>query len=90
MDPATINLLIQLGIPIVSTLLVAGTKTLIPKLPKVVQPVLAGFFGFIITALGSFTSAPVPGLATGALLGLSGVGVREVVDQAKKATGKSS
>ena len=90
MDPVMINLLIQLGIPIASALLVAGTKKLVPSLPKVMRPIASGFFGLLITALAGATTSSAPGLLAGTMLGFSGVGFREVLDQVKKIGGSNA
>lgn len=76
--------LARLLIPIVTPLLVSGIRygvgALVGRLPKVWLPVLAPVIGGTIAGL---TGATDP--ATGAVLGLAGVGAREIVDQGVKA-----
>ncbi len=47
-------------------------------IPEALQPILSGVLGVMV---GHFTNL---GAAYGGVLGLAGVGVREVVDQVKK------
>ena len=84
MDPAMIALIVKAAIPIISPIVVAVVKHFFPGVPGVTLPVLA-------TGVGAATDA-VSGVATGteispvegSVLGLAGVGVREVFDQVKQ------
>lgn len=76
-------------IPIVTPLIIAGLKKaaeqLGTKLPKPLIPVAAAVIGAMLDLLENLTD--IPGVASGLdgpLLGLAGVGVREVYDQIKK------
>jgi hypothetical protein len=62
-----------------SPLVVAGVKKVVPKVPKVVLPLLSVAVG---TVAGYVTSV---GPLAGATYGAVGVALREVVDQVKKA-----
>ena len=64
---------------LLSPLLVAGIKSVTDKLPKWSLPILSAALGAALSALSGGD------LATGMAAGLAGVGVREAVDQAKKA-----
>ena len=83
MDTASAVTLAQLLIPIVVPLVLAGLKRLAPSLPSLLLPVLAPFLGALSAGLTVVTD-----LGTGAVLGAAGVGVREVVDQSRKAITK--
>ena len=77
----------QAIISFVVPLMIWGSKLLLPKIPKVVLPILAPFLGAGVEILlylvgASGTSNPI----LGAILGGLGVWLREVVDQLKKAT----
>lgn len=65
-------------LPVVVPAVIGITKGLVPKVPKVLYPLAAAGLGVASTVL--------TGLDYGqsALLGLAGVGVREVVDQTRK------
>lgn len=74
-------------IPVISPILVAFVKMLVPKLPKFLLPILTPIFGAGLQALESASGMidqPVDAMQ-GALLGSVGVFIREVVDQIKKA-----
>lgn len=78
----------QLGlIAVLSPLIVAGVKWLFPKIPGGWLPVIAPAAGLAIDLIAHFTAGTVmtPGWALAA--GLTGVGLRELVDQGKKAAG---
>ena len=80
MDTASAVTLAQLLIPIVVPLVLAGLKRLAPSLPSWLLPVLAPFLGALSAGLSGVTD-----VGTGAVLGAAGVGLREVVDQSRKA-----
>jgi hypothetical protein len=73
-------------VPVLSTLAVAGAKKVAEiahtSLPRNYLPALSALAGAILEALSATTVIPglPPGLS-GALLGLAGVGAREVIDQ---------
>lgn len=83
MSPALATALIPILVPV----FLAGLKSFIPSLPKSSLPVLAPFLGALAEA--SMTAAGQPTLGgppwLGAVLGSAGVGIREIVDQVKKA-----
>jgi hypothetical protein len=78
----------QIGLPLIAVLvpiIIAAFKNLLPKVPSWALPLLAPILGAAGDAvLALLAGVPVTGWQ-GALAGLAGVGVREVVDQAKKA-----
>lgn len=70
--------LLPVLIPALVPAAVAQIKVFVPKIPKVVYPILAAGLGVGSTLLTGVD------WGAGALAGLAGVGVREVVDQTKK------
>lgn len=76
--------LVQLLIPVLAPLLIAGGKLLIPRIPRWLLPILAPLLGGALDALAAYatggTANPVLALA----LGSAGVGLREIVDQLKR------
>jgi ethanolamine transporter EutH len=81
--------LTKLGAALLAVLVplaMAGIKRLIPKLPKFLLPILAPVVGAGLDALGGWIAGISVGssLAAG-MLGLAGVGIREIADQSKKA-----
>jgi hypothetical protein len=78
----------QIGLPLIAVLVpivIAAFKALIPRIPTWALPLIAPLLGAGgDVAIGVLAGVESSGLA-GALAGLAGVGVREVVDQARKA-----
>lgn len=78
----------DIGLPLIAALvpvIVAAFKTLLPKVPTFLLPLLAPILGAAgDLLLGLLAGVPATGWK-GALAGLAGVGVREIVDQTKKA-----
>lgn len=68
---------------VLSPILVAAAKKFIPTMPSWLPPLLSVAFGLAVTVLNTFISAH-PGLPwwAGAALGVLGIGLREVKDQA--------
>lgn len=78
----------DIGLPLIAAVvpvIVAAFKKLLPKVPTFLLPLLAPLLG----AAGDFLLSLLAGVPAtgwkGALAGLAGVGVREIVDQTKKA-----
>jgi hypothetical protein len=82
------NLINQIGLPLIAVvvpIIIAAFKGLLPRIPTWALPLLAPVLGAGgDVAIGLLAGVDSSGLA-GALAGLAGVGVREVVDQARKA-----
>lgn len=74
----------QLLIPIIVPALVSGLKRLLSELPTWTLPIAAGVMGVILQGIeAALTSGDIhPGV--GVLLGLAGVGIREVYDQQRQ------
>lgn len=86
MNPALLQLIIAGVVPIIIFL----AKAVAPKIPKPLLPPLAGLLGAALDWAGSLTTDTTPNFAVGAVSGLAGVGLREIVDQVKKGlTGES-
>jgi len=76
----------QLLIPALVPVAIAMLKLMIPGIPKPWLPVLAPLLGGLLdagTAYAGISSGANP--LVGALLGSAGVGLREIVDQLRKA-----
>lgn len=82
---ATLLQAIQGSTAIVVPLVVSGLRLLIPNLPKWLLPIGAAILGVGADLLTQFAAGASLGMIPGALLGLAGVGIREIVDQLKKA-----
>jgi len=87
MDSEAISKLIVVLIPFLAPFITAGLKKIIPRLPKlaivILQPIL-GILISLIVPVDPVTGLPLAGMATGALLGASGIFVREGLDQSVK------
>lgn len=71
--------------PILAPIIVTLVKLVLSKLPKWLLPILAALSGVGIDfAYGLATTTYQSNVFIGALLGLAGVGLREVVDQLNK------
>lgn len=88
MDSEAIAKLIVVLIPFLAPLITAGLKKIIPQLPKLVIVILQPILGILISLVvpvDPVTGLPFTDATTGATLGMAGIGVREAVDQARKA-----
>jgi hypothetical protein len=75
----------QAVIPVAVPLLIVGLKFLIPMVPGWLLPIIAPVLGGLADAVIAFVSGGTANPVLGAILGSAGVGLREVVDQLKKA-----
>lgn len=80
MDASTI---VTFATPIIVPLIIAGVKLIKPNIPTWLLPVLAGPLGALLGYITHLTTGSELHMATAVLLGLAGVGVREVIDQIK-------
>jgi len=71
--------------PVLVPLLIVLAKLAIAKLPKWSLPILAMVLGVLLDVLNGLVTGTTLGPMWGAILGFAGVGVREIVDQLKKA-----
>lgn len=81
-----LTLLLPVLVPILSTLAVAGAKAVAEiahkSLPSNYFPAVAMLAGAVLEALSATTVIPgLPSGVSGAILGLAGVGIRELIDQ---------
>lgn len=81
----TTTTLLTLITPIVAPVVVALSKGAILRLPKWSLPLIAGLAGGTLDLVTALTTAHQGNFAYGAMLGLAGVGVRELIDQLTKA-----
>lgn len=79
----TAQVLVTYLTPIIVPLIIAGVKAVQPKIPTFVLPLIAPIFGVLIDIINSYVNNSHPSLLIAAILGLAGVGIREVVDQLK-------
>ncbi len=74
---------LQTLIPVLVPVLLAVGKLFVPKIPRLWLPILAPILGAAIELLTS--GALTTNTAWAAVLGSAGVGLREIVDQMRKA-----
>lgn len=72
--------------PVLVPLVITGFKKLLPSIPGWVLPMIAPVLGVALDFVNSLLTTHSTNLVVAALLGLAGVGIREVVDQAKQVT----
>lgn len=71
--------------PILVPILLLGVKKILPNIPGWVIPILAPLLGVLTDVVNSMATGHQSNLLLSALLGLAGVGLREVKDQIKPA-----
>lgn len=74
----------QAVIVAVTPLVIAAMKWIAPKVPSRIIPVLAPAIGAAVSILGHYTGIWTGDATAGALLGMAGVGLREMYDQLMK------
>lgn len=75
--------IVTFATPIIVPLVIAGIKLVKPKIPTWILPVLAGPLGALVEYINHLATGSTTNIVVAVLLGLAGVGVREVVDQLK-------
>ena len=81
--PAATNWLLAI-IPILTPMIIAVIKWGAPKIPKAILPVLCPIIGAALDIVGYYAGiTPGTGIA-GAVLGASGLWLRELIDQVGK------
>lgn len=75
-----LNLIIAAIVPVV----LAGVKTLVPKIPSVALPFLAPAVGLALAQIEAWVTGHPAKLLIGAVMGGLGVALREMLDQARK------
>lgn len=73
--------IITFATPIIVPIIIAGVKLLKPNIPTWLLPVLAGPLGALVEYINHLSTGSTTNMVVAVLLGLAGVGVREVVDQ---------
>lgn len=84
-----LSLLLPVLVPVLSTLVVAGAKKVAEiahtSLPHNYLPAVSMLAGALLEALVATNAIPgLPAGLSGAILGLAGTGIREVIDQVRK------
>lgn len=74
---------IDLFTPFVAPILTAVVKKVMSKLPSVAIPPIAIALGVLVNAVGSVTLGSDVNIIKAVLLGMSGIGLRELVTQIK-------
>jgi hypothetical protein len=67
--------------PVIVPLVIALVKKFQPQIPSWVLPLAAPVLGVVIDVINSYALGQANNLIVAALLGLAGVGVREIKDQ---------
>lgn len=81
LTPDVFIMLLQVSIVPAVILLI---KTLVPRLPKALLPILAPLVGAALEIVGYYSGLTGGSVVTGAVLGALGVWLREVLDQLKQ------
>ena len=80
------NQLVLMGIALVAPLIVWGVRAIFPKIPSLMLPAIATALGPALDYLVALsTGGATHGVIVQLLAGGAAVGLRELVDQAKKA-----
>lgn len=75
--------IITFATPVIVPIVIAGIKAVKPKIPTWILPLIAGPLGGLLDVINHYATGSASNLVVAVLLGLAGVGVREVVDQLK-------
>lgn len=81
MDP---NVIVNFATPVIVPLIIAGIKKLKPNIPTWLIPALSPFLGLLLAYVGQLALHSHANWALAAVLGIAGVGVRELKDQLTK------
>lgn len=82
LDP---NLVVISLVPVIAPLATALVKWLTPRIPPWALPTLCAALGTLATYIATATTSADLNPWLGILLGVAGIGVREILDQTKKA-----
>jgi len=74
----------QVIIPILTPLIIAGVKLIVPRIPSMWLPILAPMLGALLDYVAHLSMGSALNPLAGVALGAAGVGLREVVDQVKR------
>lgn len=77
----TQNLVVAV-IPVLTPLILGVMRTVFGQIPSKIIPILAPIVGVLVAGISE--GFGLDSATTGAVLGSAGVGVREIVDQARK------
>lgn len=72
---------VQMATAVLVPLILAGVKKVLPSLPSAVIPWIAPFLGILIEFGEHFVTQHPTNVLAGALLGIAGIGVRELKDK---------
>lgn len=82
-DPNVMAALLPFVQAVIVPMLLAGLKSLAPRVPRPWIPVLAPLLGALLD-IGTYFATGISNPAIAALAGSAGVGIRELVDQLRK------
>jgi len=82
---ATLAQAITVLTPVLIPVLVWGAKKGFTSIPSALLPILATALGVALDYVNQLVTGGGHGVVVGALLGMGGVGLREILDQTKKA-----
>lgn len=77
------NAIIALAVPVLSPLITAAMKWLIPKLPSWSIPMICTGLGTLSAYIAQWSAGVDLSVGVAIGLGLAGIGVREILDQLK-------
>ncbi len=72
-------------IPLLVPIIVAGAKTVLKFLPSWSLPIIAAALGELLNVISGLAGGPTTTVLGGVILGASGTGLREIVDQINQA-----
>jgi hypothetical protein len=81
---------VQAVIAIITPVIIAGVKLLVPRIPRLWLPILAPLVGLLVDVAAHFAAGTALNPTLALALGAAGVGLREAVDQLKQAAAGTS
>lgn len=82
--PIDANAVTALSVPVLAPLITAGMKWLVPRMPGALIPTLCAAFGTGLAYIAQASLGADLTVTTKIALGMSGVCVREILDQLRK------
>ena len=78
------NTIVTYATPVIVPLVIALVKKVKPNIPSVVIPIIAPILGAVIGIIASVATNNQGNIILAAVLGMAGVGLREIKDQLTK------
>lgn len=76
-----VNTIINVLTPVFATLVTAGIKQILPKLPKWLLPIICTLAGLVGNVVANYLDSNPKNIPLAVSLGLAGIGLREIKDQ---------